>query len=145
MNIFTKFHKDWTTIVDFLVIAKFWASCKFDYSPSIYFILCFELHILWFWHFVRYGKRPLKDAPAKSTAATLRPRYSRPWGPFWASSTDKKGFIICLPTDPAPSPRYYRLEFLAVGMLSEITGRLMKKFKLYKPKSPRNDTIQMAL
>ena len=34
MNIFTKFHKDWTTIVDFLLIAKFWASLKFACTPS---------------------------------------------------------------------------------------------------------------
>ena len=34
MNIFTKFHKDWTTIVDFLLIAKFWASLLFFVSPS---------------------------------------------------------------------------------------------------------------
>ena len=34
MNIFTKFHKDWTTIVDFLLIAKFWASPDNYYSPS---------------------------------------------------------------------------------------------------------------
>ena len=35
MNIFTKFHKDWATIVDFLLIAKFWASLLFFVSPSI--------------------------------------------------------------------------------------------------------------
>ena len=35
MNIFTKFHKDWTTIVDFLLIAKFWASPDNYQSPSI--------------------------------------------------------------------------------------------------------------
>ena len=34
MNIFTKFHKDWTTIVDFLLIAKFWASVLFFCTPS---------------------------------------------------------------------------------------------------------------
>ena len=34
MNIFTKFHKDWMTIVDFLSIAKFLASPIFTYSPS---------------------------------------------------------------------------------------------------------------
>ena len=33
MNIFTKFHKDWTTIVDFLLIAKFWASAIFFVHP----------------------------------------------------------------------------------------------------------------
>ena len=38
MNIFTKFHKDWTTIVDFLLIAKFWASSKFACTPSRYII-----------------------------------------------------------------------------------------------------------
>ena len=35
MNIFTEFHKDWTTIVDFLLIAKFWATANNFYSPSI--------------------------------------------------------------------------------------------------------------
>ena len=33
MNIFTNFHKDWTTIVDFLLIAKFWASVLFFVHP----------------------------------------------------------------------------------------------------------------
>ena len=33
MNIFTKFHKDWTTIVDFLLIAKFWACLLFFPHP----------------------------------------------------------------------------------------------------------------
>ena len=36
MNIFTKFHKDWMTIVDFLSLAKFLASPIFTYSPSTY-------------------------------------------------------------------------------------------------------------
>ena len=34
MNIFTKFHKDWTTIVDFLLIAKFFAILLFFAPPS---------------------------------------------------------------------------------------------------------------
>ena len=34
MNIFTKFHKDWSKIVDFLLLAKFWAWALFFYSPS---------------------------------------------------------------------------------------------------------------
>ena len=36
MNIFTKFQKDWTTIVDFLLIAKFLASAITFCSPSIW-------------------------------------------------------------------------------------------------------------
>ena len=39
MNIFTKFHKDWTTNVDFLLIAKFWACLLFFYSPSMNLVL----------------------------------------------------------------------------------------------------------
>ena len=35
MNIFTKFHKDWTIIGDFLLIAKFLASPDNYASPSI--------------------------------------------------------------------------------------------------------------
>ena len=35
MIIFTKFHKDRTKIVDFSLIAKFWACLLFFYSPSI--------------------------------------------------------------------------------------------------------------
>ena len=34
MNIFTKFHKDWKAIVDFLLIAKFLASLNNYASPS---------------------------------------------------------------------------------------------------------------
>ena len=34
MNIFTKFHKDWTIIVDFLLIAKFWAILLLFGPPS---------------------------------------------------------------------------------------------------------------
>ena len=34
MVIFTKFHKDRTKIVDFLLIAKFWACLLFFHSPS---------------------------------------------------------------------------------------------------------------
>ena len=34
MNIFTKFHKDWTRIVDFLLIAKFLASANNFVTPS---------------------------------------------------------------------------------------------------------------
>ena len=34
MNIFTKFHKDWTAIVNFLLIAKFLASAIFYAPPS---------------------------------------------------------------------------------------------------------------
>ena len=37
--ILTKFHKDWPKIVDFLVIAKFWASQIFFASVSI-FLTC---------------------------------------------------------------------------------------------------------
>ena len=36
MNIFIKFHKDWPTIVEFLLIAQFLASPIFTYSPSSY-------------------------------------------------------------------------------------------------------------
>ena len=36
MNIFTKFHKDWTTIVNFLLIAKFWASLLLFAPPYTY-------------------------------------------------------------------------------------------------------------
>ena len=45
MNIFTKFHKDWTTIVDFLLNAKFLASPINFYSPSIIFkkIIAFQV------------------------------------------------------------------------------------------------------
>ena len=42
MNIFTKFHKDWTTIVDFLLIAKFWATPIFFPHPldtSLYVLI----------------------------------------------------------------------------------------------------------
>ena len=34
MNIFTKFNKDWTTIVDFLLIANFYASPNNFGTPS---------------------------------------------------------------------------------------------------------------
>ena len=37
MNIFTKFHKDWTKIVDFLLIAKFLASANNFGTPSSFF------------------------------------------------------------------------------------------------------------
>ena len=42
MNIFTKFHKDRTRIVDFLLIAKFW-DCLLFHSPSSWWDLinCF--------------------------------------------------------------------------------------------------------
>ena len=36
MNIFTKFHKDWTTIGDFLLIANFWASLLIFWAPYTY-------------------------------------------------------------------------------------------------------------
>ena len=36
MNIFTKFHKDWMTIVDSLLIAKFLASPDNHATPSRY-------------------------------------------------------------------------------------------------------------
>ena len=36
MNIFTKFQKDWTTIVDFLLIAKFLARANNFGTPSTY-------------------------------------------------------------------------------------------------------------
>ena len=45
MNILTKFHKDWTTIVDFLLIAKFWASSKFACTPSICFLKLFIIFL----------------------------------------------------------------------------------------------------
>ena len=35
MNIFIKFHKDWTIIMDFLLIEKFFASPDNNASPSI--------------------------------------------------------------------------------------------------------------
>ena len=55
MKIFTKFHKDWTTIVDFLLIAKFWASLLFFYSPSKYihikniYIFDNSIDVFFFW------------------------------------------------------------------------------------------------
>ena len=36
MIIFTKFHKDWSKIVDFLLLAKFWACPLFFDPPSKY-------------------------------------------------------------------------------------------------------------
>ena len=36
MNIFIKFHKDWTTIEDILLIAKFLASANNFVTPSMY-------------------------------------------------------------------------------------------------------------
>ena len=44
MNIFTKFHKDWTTIVDFLLIAKFLAIPDNYDSPSTYAFTLPESH-----------------------------------------------------------------------------------------------------
>ena len=55
MNIFTKFHKNWTTIVDFLLIAKFWAILLFFVHP-LGSPHCTALHrayfiagLLWLW------------------------------------------------------------------------------------------------
>ena len=39
MNIFTKLHKDWTTIVDFLLITKFWPCGKFSAPVSSIFLV----------------------------------------------------------------------------------------------------------
>ena len=45
MNIFTKFHKDWTTIVDFLLIANFGAILLFFWAPSS--MVNVNMYLLW--------------------------------------------------------------------------------------------------
>ena len=54
MNIFTKFHKDWSTIVDFLLIAKFLASAIIFASPSI-------SHVVWTNESLPTGGKAFRD------------------------------------------------------------------------------------
>ena len=42
-----EYQLDWIKIVDFLLIAKFWASLKFACTPSILFMIFFRFYKQW--------------------------------------------------------------------------------------------------